>query len=57
MAQQLMERLARAESQNVLQHQVFTVTAHSVSAPQHPLLLVQKQMDLLPAQSLALVAT
>ena len=57
MAQQLMEQHARAESQNVLQHRVFTVKAHSASAPQHPLLLAQKQMDLLPTQSLVLVAT
>ena len=57
MVQQLTERLARAESQNVLQHQVFTATARSVCVAQHPLLLVQKQMDLLPAQSLAFVGT
>ena len=57
MVQQLTERRARAGSQNVLQRRVFTATARSASAPQHPLLLVKKQTDLLPAQSLAFVGT
>ena len=48
--------IALAGQRHVILSMVCTATAHSASAPQHPLLLAQKQTDLLPAQSLARVA-
>ena len=49
--------IALAGQRYVILSMACTATAHSASAPQHPLLLAQKQMDLLPAQSLAFVGT
>ena len=40
----------------VRQPLVFTATAQSAHAVQHPLLLAQKQTDFMPTQSLAFVA-